>query len=213
MSEKKTEKIGGSRTVPLLLTIVLGLTALIPAACATTTPTAAPISTVTSGPTTTAPMIEPITTVIPDTGTATSPSPSIAVNACAFPAREQAPAPRQRQPRSAPFSNATPVSSAPERPTAKVVAYPDLPPPALQTGTPIYATEELLEQAGVNIPGNVKDVTARTNGVRSILEHFRQATAYLQPKETEVEEHQHREARRETMRKSHDELIAALFGE
>ena len=84
---------------------------------------------------------------------------------------------------------------------------------ALQTGTPIYANEELLEQAGVKIPGNVKDVTARTNGVRSILEHFRQATASLQPKDTEVEEHQHREARRETMRKSHDELIAALFGE
>ena len=60
---------------------------------------------------------------------------------------------------------------------------------ALQTGKPIYATEELLEQAGVNIPGNVKDVTARTNGARSILERFDQASASLRPKDTEDEEH------------------------
>ena len=84
---------------------------------------------------------------------------------------------------------------------------------ALQTGKPIYATEELLEQAGVNIPGNVKDVTARTNGARSILERFDQASASLRPKDTEDEEHHLSEARRESMRKSHDELIAALFGE
>ena len=84
---------------------------------------------------------------------------------------------------------------------------------ALQTETPIYANEELLERAGVNIPGSVKDVTAKTNGARSILERFDRPSASLRPKDTEVEEHRHSESRRETMRKSHDELVAALFGE
>ena len=84
---------------------------------------------------------------------------------------------------------------------------------ALHTGTPIHATEELLEQAGVDVPANVKDVAAKTNGVQSILERYHQANASLRPKDTEVEEDHHSEARRETTRKSHKELIAALFGE
>ena len=53
------------------------------------------------------------------------------VNACALSTPEQIHTPSQRAPRSAPFSNATPVISSTERPSAEVVAYPDLPPPPL----------------------------------------------------------------------------------
>ena len=62
--------------------------------------------------------------------TATS-SPDALVNACALNAPEQTPVREPRPPRSAPFSNATPVISSTERPSAEVVAYPDLPPPPL----------------------------------------------------------------------------------
>ena len=84
---------------------------------------------------------------------------------------------------------------------------------ALHTGTPIHATEELLEQAGVDIPASVKDIASRANGIRSILERYQQSTAFLRPKDAEVEEERGSEARREMVRKSHSELIAALFGE
>ena len=84
---------------------------------------------------------------------------------------------------------------------------------ALHTGTPIHATEELLEQAGVDIPANVKDIGGRANGVRSILERYQQSTAFSRPKDAEAEEDHDSEARREMVRKSHDELIAALFEE
>ena len=84
---------------------------------------------------------------------------------------------------------------------------------ALHTGTPIHATEELLEQAGVDIPANVKDIEGRANGVRSILERYQQSTAFSRPKDAEAEEDHDSEARREMVRKSHDELIAALFEE
>ena len=58
--------------------------------------------------------------------------PSTHVNPCAFPAPEQTPAPVLRAPQSAPFGNAAPVvQSTPERPSAEVLEYPDLPPPAL----------------------------------------------------------------------------------
>ena len=84
---------------------------------------------------------------------------------------------------------------------------------ALHTGTPIHATEELLEHAGVDIPANVKDIGGRANGVRSILERYQQSTAFSRPKDAEAEEDHDSEARREMVRKSHDELIAALFEE
>lgn len=84
---------------------------------------------------------------------------------------------------------------------------------ALHTGTPIHATEAVLEQAGVDIPANVKDIAGRANGVRSILERYQQSPAFSRPKDAEVEEDRSSEARREMVRKSHKELIAALFGE
>ena len=84
-----------------VLTASLAMALLLVTACATSTPTAAP------------------------------PSPIDSVNACALPAPEQTPTPYLRPPRSAPFPNATPIRSTPERPSADVVAYPDLPPPAL----------------------------------------------------------------------------------
>ena len=86
---------------------------------------------------------------------------------------------------------------------------------ALHTGTPIHATEEVLEQAGIDIPVGMKDVAIRANGVRSILEGYQQAIASSspRPKDTEAEKDQDSETRREMMRKSQKELIEALFGE
>ena len=84
-----------------VLTASLAMVLLLVTACATSTPTAAP------------------------------PSPIDPVNACALPAPEQTPTPDLRPPRSAPFPNAAPIRSTLEGPSADVVAYPDLPPPAL----------------------------------------------------------------------------------
>ena len=85
---------------------------------------------------------------------------------------------------------------------------------ALHTGTPIHATEEVLEQAGIDIPVGMKDVAIRANGVRSILEGYQQAIASSsRPKDTEAEKDQDSETRREMIRKSQKELIEALFGE
>ena len=85
---------------------------------------------------------------------------------------------------------------------------------ALHTGTPIHVTEEVLEQAGIDIPVGMKDGAIRANGVRSILEGYQQAIASSsRPKDTEAEKDQDSETRREMIRKSQKELIEALFGE
>ena len=86
---------------------------------------------------------------------------------------------------------------------------------ALHTGTPIHVTEEVLEQAGIDIPVGMKDGAIRANGVRSILEGYQQAIASSsRPKDTEAEKDQDSEtAARNLIRKSQKELIEALFGE
>ena len=85
---------------------------------------------------------------------------------------------------------------------------------ALHTGTPIHVTEEVLEQAGIDIPVGMKDGAIRANGVRSILEGYQQAIASSsRPKDTEAEKDQDSETRREMIRKSQKELIEALFEE
>ena len=52
------------------------------------------------------------------------------VNSCAYRAPEPTPTPDLTPPPSTPFSNTTPIPYPTERPSADVVAYPDLPPPA-----------------------------------------------------------------------------------
>ena len=53
------------------------------------------------------------------------------VNSCAYRAPEPTPTPDLTPPTSTPLSNTTPIPYPTERPSADVVAYPDLPPPAL----------------------------------------------------------------------------------
>ena len=83
------------------------------------------------------PTVAPLQTATPVEATPAPPPvpgtrpPTTPVNACALSTPEQIHTPSQRAPRSAPFANATPVRSTPETPEAGVVAYPDLPPPAL----------------------------------------------------------------------------------
>ena len=58
-------------------------------------------------------------------------STSASPNACTYRAPAPTPTPDMTTPTSTPFSNTTPIPYPTERPSAEVVAYPDLPPPAL----------------------------------------------------------------------------------
>ena len=92
--------------------------------------------------------------------TATS-SPDALVNACALNAPEQTPVREPRPPRSAPFANATPVRSTPETPEAGVVAYPNLPPPALP------ASAESWQEAVVGV--SVELTSGRTRNQQGLV--------------------------------------------
>ena len=113
------------------------------------------------------PTIAPLQTATPVEATPTPPpSPSTRppitpVNACALSTPEQIPTPSQRAPRSAPFANATPVRSTPETPEAGVVAYPDLPSPALP------AAVESWQEAVVGV--SVELASGRTRNQQGIV--------------------------------------------
>ena len=119
----------GSRAISLL--IIIGLLVLVLAACSNGTPSA-PDAQPSSGEST--PTIAPSSTVIsgPLGPQRTPPSLllSARVNACTYHASEPTPTPTPTadlaRPTSTPFPTPTP-----EVPEAQVVAYPDLPPPAL----------------------------------------------------------------------------------
>ncbi len=101
----------GSRIISLLILIILGLLVLVLAACSTATPSAT----------------RQIPSTQPFSEEGTPPLSSALVNACTYHAPEPAPTPDlTKRPTSTPFPTPTP-----ERPSAGVVAYPDLPPPAL----------------------------------------------------------------------------------
>ena len=104
-----------SRLVP----VALGVAVLALAACSTATPSAtptrhAPVATASLGP-----------------KTATTPLSASSVNACAHRTSEPTPTPDLTTPTPPPAPTATPVDPKPTPPVVDVVAYPDLPPPAL----------------------------------------------------------------------------------
>ena len=119
----------GSRAISLL--IIIGLLVLALAACSNGTPSAPDVQP-SSGEST--PTIAPSSTVIsgPLGPQRTPPSLllSARVNACTYHASEPTPTPTPTADLARPTSTSFPTPT-PEGPEAQVVAYPDLPPPAL----------------------------------------------------------------------------------
>ena len=126
----------GSRTISLLILIILGLLVLVLTACSTATPSAT----------------RQIPSTQPFSGEGTPPLSSALVNACTYHAPEPTPTPTPdltKRPTSTPFPTPTP-----EGPSAEVVAYPDLPLPALP------ASVEAWQDAVVRV--SVERVSGRT---------------------------------------------------
>ena len=153
-------KTVGSRTMEPLIPSVLGLLALVLAACSNGTPSA-PTAQPPSEETT--PTVEPTSTVIsgPLGPQRTSPSLlSTRVNACNYHAPEPTPTPTPNadptRPTSTPFPTPTP-----EEPSAEVVAYPDLPPPALP------ASVEAWQDAVVRV--SVERASSRTRDLQGLV--------------------------------------------
>ena len=126
----------GSRTISLLILIILGLLVLVLTACSTATPSAT----------------RQIPSTQPFSGEGTPPLSSALVNACTYHAPEPTPTPTPdltKRPTSTPFPTPTP-----EGPSAEVVAYPDLPLPALP------ASAEAWQDAVVRV--SVERASGRT---------------------------------------------------
>ena len=105
----------GSRIKPPLILSILGLAVLVLAACSTAAPSAT----------------QQIPSTQPSSEEGTPPLSSAFVNACTYHAPAPTPTPDLTTPTATPFSNTTPIPYPTESPSAEVVAYADLPPPAL----------------------------------------------------------------------------------
>ena len=139
----------------LLIRIVLGLGILALTACATVTPTGRlpiePTSVVHLGPTTDLP-----------------PLPDVHVNACTYQVPEPTPTPDLTTPTSTPFSNTTRVPYPTERPSADVVAYPDLPPPALPPS--VKAWQDAVVRVSVELAsGRIREQQGLVVADRAVL--------------------------------------------
>ena len=104
-----------SRIMSPLIPSILGLAVLVLAACSTAAPSAT----------------QQIPNTQPPSEEATPPLSGALVNACTYRVPEPTPTPDLTTPTATPFSNTTPIPYPTESPSAEVVAYPDLPPPAL----------------------------------------------------------------------------------
>ena len=105
----------GSRIMSPLIPSILGLAVLVLAACSTAAPSAT----------------QQIPNTQPSSEEGTPPVSSAPVNACTYRVPAPTPTPDLTTPTATPFSNTTPIPYPTESPSAEVVAYPDLPPPAL----------------------------------------------------------------------------------
>ena len=84
---------------------------------------------------------------------------------------------------------------------------------ALETGTPIHTTEELLQHSGVDIPGDLHDFVATANGAQSILKRFHQTHVPASSQAKGSDESHHSEAWEESKRRAYKQLMTTLFGE
>ena len=98
-----------------LIPSILGLAVLVLTACSTVAPSAT----------------QQIPSTQPSSEEGTPPLSSAPVNACTYRAPAPTLTPDLTTPTATPFSNTTPIPYPIESPSAEVVAYPDLPPPAL----------------------------------------------------------------------------------
>ena len=140
-SVRRVEELRGSKIMSPLIHSILGLAVLVLAACSTATPSAT----------------RQIMSTQPSSEEGTPPLSSALVNACTYHAPEPTPTPTAdltRRPTSTPFSNTTPIPYPTESPSAEVVAYPDLPSPALP------ASVEAWQDAVVHV--SVERASGRT---------------------------------------------------
>ena len=114
-SVRRVEELRESRIMSPLVPSILGLAVLVLAACSTAAPSAT----------------QQIPNTQPPSEEATPPLSGALVNACTYRVPEPTPTPDLTTPTATPFSNTTPIPYPTESPSAEVVAYPDLPPPAL----------------------------------------------------------------------------------
>ena len=83
---------------------------------------------------------------------------------------------------------------------------------ALHAGSPIYAADDVLQKAAMDIPAEVKDLRERTMGIDSILEQYYHATKPLHPEGAERIEPEDPKKRQKIIEKQYQELMATLFG-
>ena len=121
------------------VSVALGVAVLALAACSTATLSDAPVSTASLDP-----------------ETATAPMSASGVNSCAYRAPEPTPTPDLTTPTSPPSPTAPPVEPTPTPPALDVVAYPDLPPPALPQS--VEAWQDALVRVSVELAsGRTRD--------------------------------------------------------
>ena len=138
-----------SRIMSPLIPSILGLAVLVLAACSTVTPSAT----------------QQIPSTQPSLEEGTPPVSRALVNACIYHAPEPTPTPAPTtdpmRPTATPFSNTTPIPYPTESPSAEVVAYPDLPPPALP------ASVEAWQDAVVRV--SVERASSRTRDLQGLV--------------------------------------------
>ena len=134
-----------SRIMSPLIPSILGLAVLVLAACSTAAPSAT----------------QQIPNTQPPSEEATPPLSGALVNACTYRVPEPTPTPDLTTPTATPFSNTTPIPYPTESPSADVVAYPDLSPPALP------ASVEAWQDAVVHI--SVVQASGRTRNQQGLV--------------------------------------------
>ena len=140
-----------------LIPSILGLAVLVLAACSTATPSAT----------------RQIMSTQPSSEEGTPPLSSALVNACTYHAPEPTPTPDLTTPTATPFSNTTPIPYPTESPSAEVVAYPDLPPPALPASVEAWR-DAVVRVSGERASGRTRDqqgLVVADGAVLTVLDH------------------------------------------
>ena len=136
----------GSRIMSPLIPSIVGLAVLVLTACSTVAPSAT----------------QQIPSTQPSSEEGMPPLSSAPVNACTYQALAPTPTPDLTTPTAIPFSNTTPIPYPIESPSAEVVAYPDLPPPALTAS--IEAWRDAVARVSVERASGPPSITTTVQG-------------------------------------------------
>ena len=147
----------GSRIMSPLIPSILGLAVLALAACSTATPSAT----------------RQIPSARPSSEEGTPPVSRAFVNACTYRAPAPTPTPDLTTPTATPFSNTTPIPYPTENPSAEVVAYPDLPPPALPASVEAWrdAVVRVSVERASGRTRNQQGLVVADGAVLTVLDH------------------------------------------